>query len=168
MMKTFHHVGTFMASGGSLVVWCGGDPARHDAGAMLFPILEPIRPLGRGIGVLLSEYTGLLPDFHASLSDPVRSWIIAGGIGIVLVAWIGYLMIQKTIRPMDVAALSLIALGGAGFLVDRFLHEGQLIELFDFRIGNFRADLFTLSEIALIAGIGLFVVSLLGKRRRRA
>ncbi len=167
MMKGSNHVGTFVASGGILVAWCGGDLARNDTGPMFLPISEPVRPLGHAIGVLLSEYTGLLPDFRASLSDPVRSWIIAGGIGLALVAWIGYLTIQKTIRPMDVAALSLIALGGAGFLVDRFLHEGQLIELFDFRIGNFRADLFTLSEIALIAGIALFVVSLLGKRRRR-
>ncbi len=60
------------------------------------------------------------------------------------------LLTKKVKRPATVAAISLIAGGGIGNLIDRIFNNGEVVDFIDFRIINFA--IFNVADICAVCG----------------
>lgn len=79
---------------------------------------------------------------------------------IIMIAVCFYILIRygKTRRWLQIA-LTLVAAGGIGNLIDRIFRDGKVVDYFDFQLCNFAV--FNFADICVTVGVGLTVIGLL-------
>ncbi len=80
------------------------------------------------------------------------------GAGGVLVAVLLYAFLASKAGPGQIIALSLICGGGIGNLVDRVRYDGYVTDFLNLGIGPLRTGIFNVADVALMAGIALFML----------
>ena len=60
-------------------------------------------------------------------------------------------------RLGNLVGLSVILAGGLGNLVDRWFHDGSVVDFVSLGVGELRTGIFNLADIAIIAGLLLVV-----------
>ena len=87
-------------------------------------------------------------------------------LGSVLVAGVFYLIArEESLDGLQVAALSLLASGGVGNLLDRLLHNGQVVDFMRIEVGIFHTGVFNVADVAIMAGVFAILLSLIKSKK---
>lgn len=90
-----------------------------------------------------------------------KSWRLAAlrlGVGALLLALLGYVLLIRAARPSFILALALILAGGVGNLIDRFTHGGYVVDFINLGIGSLRTGIFNVADIAITLGVLMLLV----------
>ncbi len=97
-----------------------------------------------------------------SLGETVpKFWRLAAlrlGVGALLLALLGYVLVIRAARPSFVLALALILAGGFSNLIDRFTHGGYVVDFINLGIGSLRTGIFNVADIAITLGVLMLLV----------
>ena len=104
------------------------------------------------------ENPGAFLSLGESLPHRWRTAVFTVGAGAVLAAVLLYAFFSSTSGPLQIIALSLICGGGIGNLIDRVHYGGYVTDFLNMGIGPIRTGIFNVADVALMAGIALYVL----------
>lgn len=104
------------------------------------------------------ENPGAFLSLGESLPHRWRTAVFTVGAGAVLAAVLLYAFLASKAGPGQIIALSLICGGGIGNLVDRVRYDGYVTDFLNMGIGPLRTGIFNVADVALMAGIALFML----------
>ena len=113
--------------------------------------------------LLYVENAGAMLSFGASLPSPARFLILTVGVGILLAAMTIYLIRAKNPGMAQVIAVALMLGGGASNLFDRLARDGKVVDFMNLGIGPIRTGVFNVADLAITAGVAIFLVSAMKK-----
>ena len=108
---------------------------------------------------------GAFLSLGATLSDGARFAIFVLAVAAALLGMVVYLMRKPGIGAANVIALSLIAGGGVGNLVDRIFLRGGVTDFLNLGIGQVRTGIFNIADVAIMVGVGMLLLQ--GRPRAR-
>jgi len=112
-----------------------------------------VDPLGGGlVRFQLTENPGAFMSLGDALPVPVRIVVFLGLVPIAL-AVLAFLVVRDHGHSRGaVASISLLAAGGLGNLLDRFLNDGAVIDFVSLGFGGLRTGIFNVADVAILAG----------------
>jgi len=118
--------------------------------------------LGNLFRLQYAENTGAFLSLGAALPDGVRSLIMTGLNGVILAGLIIYLFAARRIHLFHAVALTLIAGGGIGNLIDRIFRDGRVVDFMNMGITtnsfSLRTGIFNIADVAIMAGLFLIIL----------
>jgi len=127
--------------------------------------------LGNLFRLQYAENTGAFLSLGAGLPESVRTFIMTGINAIILGGLMCYLFAVKKILLIPACALTLIASGGIGNLIDRIFRDGCVVDFMNMGIttGKFslRTGIFNIADVAIMAGLFLIILHELLNIRKR-
>ncbi len=116
-----------------------------------------------------AENSGAFLSLGAGLPDSVRFWLLTVAVGAFLVFATYILLTDPKITRITVWSLSLMVSGGFSNLLDRmFRTEGRVVDFMNMGIGNLRTGIFNVADMAIMAGLALFLFEIVRDMRRGA
>jgi len=125
----------------------------------------PISLLHDSIRLEYTENTGAFLGLGSNLPSAVRLllFVIFSGAGVLLA--LIYIARVDRLDLIPTIALSLLAGGGVGNLVDRISNDGAVTDFVRLGIGPLRTGIFNLADVAIVAGVLLLFLWSTGGRR---
>ena len=145
----------------TLILCVGCDQTTKYTVRELLPPDATVSLVNDAIRFQYTENKGAFMSVGASLSDGTRFWVFTVSVCLVLAMLFLYLVSSKTLALPPVIAISLILGGGVSNLIDRFVHKGVVIDYLNIGIGSLRTGTFNVADVAIFAGVGLLVGSVL-------
>ena len=109
-----------------------------------------------------AENPGAFLSLGADLPPDLRFWIFAVLAAVLLVALAVYALRASVQTPLlTLVAVSLFVAGGVGNLIDRLFNEGRVIDFMQVGVGWLRTGVFNVADMAIMAGVGLVLLSML-------
>lgn len=107
-----------------------------------------------------SENPGAFLGLGAALPEWLRFWLLNIFVAIVLVLSTVFLFRTRGIARAQTLGIALLIAGGASNLFDRFFREGRtVVDFMNIGIGSLRSGIFNVADIAIMAGIFLFILT---------
>lgn len=103
------------------------------------------------------ENHGAFLSLGASLPESTRFAMFIVAVSIALIGLVAYAIRKPDITPFHIVAVSLIAGGGVGNLIDRILFDGGVTDFLNLGIGPFRTGIFNIADVAIMVGIGMLL-----------
>lgn len=131
--------------------------------------LESAPPISLFGGIVRLDYVenpGAFLGLGSGLSETTRFWIFSILVGGFLVGLFLYVLINRRLSVIEVAAFSLILGGGLGNLIDRVLYD-YVIDFLVVGIGRLRTGVFNVADLAITAGVGLLFLRQIRSARRQ-
>ncbi|MDC4227853.1 MAG: signal peptidase II [Candidatus Manganitrophus sp.] len=131
--------------------------------------LESAPPMSLFGGIVRLDYVenpGAFLGLGSGLSETTRFWIFSILVGGFLVGLFLYVLINRRLSVIEVAAFSLILGGGLGNLIDRVLYH-YVIDFLVIGIGRLRTGVFNVADLAITAGVGLLFLRQIRSARRQ-
>jgi signal peptidase II len=120
-----------------------------------------IRFLGDTIRLQYAENKGIYLSLGSALPDEIRFWLFIVAVSVMLSFLFIFLIVSKKMSFLPTIALALVLCGGMSNLIDRIFHQGVVIDMINFGIGNLRTGILNLADIAVTFGGGLMIYYLL-------
>lgn len=98
---------------------------------------------------------GAFLSLGATLSDAVRFAVFTVAVALALAVMVVGLLRKPGVTAFDIVAVSLIAGGGVGNLIDRILFHGGVTDFLNLGIGHVRTGIFNIADVAIMIGIGM-------------
>lgn len=118
--------------------------------------------LGNLFRLQYAENTGAFLSLGAGLPDGIRTLIMTGLNGVILVGVLVYLFTARAIPKIPAVALTLIAGGGIGNLIDRIFRDGRVVDFMNMGITtdsfSLRTGVFNIADVAIMAGL-FFIIA---------
>ena len=112
---------------------------------------------------------GAFLSLGASFSESARFAMFVVAAAVALAGMVIYLVRKPGVTAFDIVAVSLVAGGGAGNLIDRIIFHGGVTDFLNLGIGGLRTGIFNIADVAIMIGVGmLFYRSLRTAGRSRA
>lgn len=130
--------------------------------------LESAPPISLFGGIVRLDYVenpGAFLGLGSGLSETTHFWIFSVLVGGFLVGLFLYVLINRRLSVIEVAAFSLILGGGLGNLVDRVIYD-YVIDFLVVGIGRLRTGVFNVADLAITAGVGLLFLRQIRSARR--
>jgi signal peptidase II len=121
------------------------------------PRHEVMSFLGDVFRVQYAENRGAFLGMGAALPERTRTIVFVTGIGAVVAGILTYVLLAPVSSVLVTAALSLIAAGGLGNLVDRVVLGGYVVDFLNIGIGPVRTGIFNIADVAISAGALLLI-----------
>lgn len=122
----------------------------------------PILFVGGAARLLYAENPGAFLSLGADLPAEARFWIFSVLAALLLVALTVFVLRASPRTPLlTLVAVSLFVAGGVGNLIDRLYNDGRVIDFMQVGVGWLRTGVFNVADMAIMAGVGLTVISLL-------
>ncbi len=116
-----------------------------------------------------AENSGAFLSMGANLPDNVRFWLLTVAVGGFLAFASIILMTDPKISRGTVWALALMVTGGASNLLDRmFRTEGRVVDFMNMGVGSLRTGIFNVADMAIMAGLAIFLIEIAKDGRRGA
>lgn len=131
--------------------------------------LESAPPISLFGGIVRLDYVenpGAFLGVGSGLSETTRFWIFSVLVGGFLVGLFLYVLMNRRLSVIEVAAFSLILGGGLSNLIDRVLYE-YVIDFLVVGIGRLRTGVFNVADLAITAGVGLLFFRQIRSARRQ-
>lgn len=131
--------------------------------------LESAPPISLFGGIVRLDYVenpGAFLGLGSGLSETTRFWIFSVLVVGFLVGLFLYVLINRRLSVIEVAAFSLILGGGLGNLIDRVLYD-YVIDFLVVGIGKLRTGVFNVADLAITAGVGLLFLRQIRSARRQ-
>lgn len=113
--------------------------------------------VGDIVRLQLAHNTGAFLSLGSALPESWRAGLFSVGVGIMLMALLGYILFSKSISTLELLALSLLLAGGVGNLIDRVLC-GYVVDFMNIGIGSLRTGVFNVADIAVSIGALILIV----------
>lgn len=131
--------------------------AKAAARAYLAP-RPPISLVGGIVQFVYSENVGAFLGLGAELPPALRILLFGIMAGLMTLAVAVYTLVARGLTRAEVAAASLVVAGGISNLMDRAVHQGRVTDFVSVGIGPLRTGIFNVADVAILAGVGWFVV----------
>ena len=100
---------------------------------------------------------GAFLSLGAAFSESARFAIFTVAAAFALIGMLAYLVRKPGISAFGIVAISLIAGGGVGNLIDRVLYNGGVTDFLNLGIGGLRTGIFNIADVAIMAGVGMLL-----------
>ncbi len=114
---------------------------------------------GDTIQFQLAENPGAFMSLGAALPESVRQLILLGMVPLLIALVCLHFARLVHVARAQWLALALVAGGGIGNWLDRVLHDGTVTDFVSIGVGGLRTGIFNLADLAVVAGVGLLLVS---------
>lgn len=120
---------------------------------------ETRRYLADTIRIQYAENTGAFLSLGAQLPEWFRSrfFIVVSIVAIVVLGWL--LIRRRRLSVWDIVAYTLVLGGALGNLIDRLFMGGKVVDFLNLGIGTLRTGIFNVADVALMAGLGVLIVT---------
>jgi len=150
--------GTRLALVGSILVGCMGcDRTTKDLAEAQLPDGQRLSFLGDCVRFERVVNPGSFLSLGAGLPERARAviftWFVALLVATALVA-----AVHRRSSTWTACAAAFVAAGGAGNLWDRIASKGSVTDFMNIGIGSLRTGIFNVADLAIVAGIVLFVL----------
>jgi signal peptidase II len=146
---------------GAIIVSCVGcDQATKGVATNNLSRSLPISYLGDTFRLQYIENSGGFLGIGSTL--PVRLIVLTG---LAIAGMLVFVLMNRGLRPLLVAGLSLIIGGGVGNLINRVFHGGAVIDFMNIEVGGLRTGIFNVADAAIMIGTGMIAFG--GFRRSR-
>ena len=150
---------------GLLMLSCIGCDRLSKHAAMTSLRDTPPLVLARGLVTLAyTENSGAMLSVGATLSQPVRFWILTVGVGILLAGMFVFLVVTRDLSALLTVAISLMLGGGLSNFIDRLFNDGRVVDFMTIGIGPLRTGVFNFADVAITSGVTLFFFAALQRR----
>lgn len=147
-----------------LLLGCiGCDQATKRLALALLPEGRRITLLGDVIRLEHARNAGGFLGAGGGLGEGARGAIFLWGVALVTLAAAGAAL-SRRLPARQALGWALVAGGGIGNLIDRAMTGGWVVDFLNVGIGPVRTGIFNVADVAIMAGIGLLLVS--GIRRQ--
>jgi signal peptidase II len=106
----------------------------------------------------LTENPGAFLSLGASLSEHLRFVLFTAADGALLIGLVLASLFVKRLNQWWIAALALIAGGGASNLLDRLIDAGRVTDFLNVGIGPLRTGTFNIADMAILGGAMLLML----------
>ena len=117
----------------------------------------PVSWLGDMFRLHYIENTGAFLGFGDQFSPHLRLVLFVGFVSLLLTGLLIYLLCSRRLRLTALVAGGLILGGGVSNLIDRILNRGAVVDFMNVGIGPLRTGIFNMADLAVMAGVILFV-----------
>jgi signal peptidase II len=145
----------------------GCDQTTKSIAKSVLPETEALSFLGDSVRLRLVYNPGGFLSFGASLPEPLRKGIFTIGVGFLLLGSLAYALYANTRFPSEVLAAALVFSGGVGNLLDRLLYNGSVVDFISLGFGSIRTGIFNLTDLSIILGVVLLLVTSFQRSRRQ-
>lgn len=121
--------------------------------------VQPGPLIGNIVHLHYTENSGAALGIGATLPEHSRFFLFVIVTGFTLTVILLFTMINNTLTPLKIVALSFVLGGGLSNLLDRIFKEGVVVDFMIITIGDFRTGIFNIADVAIITGAVLFVLS---------
>jgi signal peptidase II len=129
----------------------------------------PVQEYAGGLFRLVyAENPGAFLSLGSTLPDGARFWVFVVFAATLLagVGWFALRFLQQT--PMIVTiAIALVIGGGLGNLIDRIVHDGRVVDFMQVGFPWLRTGVFNVADMAIMAGVGLMLLTTLRSQQER-
>jgi signal peptidase II len=115
--------------------------------------------------LIYAENPGAFLSLGDALPDYARSAIFIGGAAILCLAALWAALRKRDLGRAEIVALSLIASGGVGNLIDRVANGGRVTDFLNLGIGSLRTGIFNVADMVLMAGVALYFFGALHRQK---
>lgn len=105
----------------------------------------------------LATNDGAFLSLGASLPPQLRSALLIGAVGLLLLGISVYALVSPKHTSVQVIGYSLIASGGFSNWVDRARFGGSVVDFMNLGLGPLRTGVFNVADLAILAGIGVLL-----------
>ncbi len=108
-----------------------------------------------------AENTGAFLSLGAGLPSGAREAVMIGLNALILLGLLVYFLRAEHIAWLPLTALTLIASGGIGNLIDRLFRDGRVVDFMNMGLSfgqySLRTGIFNIADIAIMAGLFMIV-----------
>ena len=122
----------------------------------VLPADHPLSYLGGTIRLQLVHNRGAFLSMGAFLPERWRFYVFGIGSSCFLLVLLIYGLFAKGRSQSRLWGIALIFAGGAGNLLDRFFHDGIVVDFINIGIGPVRTGIFNVADMAITAGACIF------------
>jgi signal peptidase II len=141
-----------------LVSCVGYDQASKSCAEARLPQAHALLFFAGTVRLQLTHNEGAFLSLGASLPKSWRQWLLRIGISCMLLALLAYALFFAPSRPSVIVAVGLLFAGGVSNLIDRFAHDGYVVDFINIGVGALRTGIFNVADVAITAGaLMLFV-----------
>jgi signal peptidase II len=115
--------------------------------------------LGDTVRLQLAKNYGAFLSLGSSMGEASNGMLMSVVVGAVLAGLLIYLLVSKPQNPIVGAAVALIVGGGVSNLIDRVRYGGYVVDFLNVGIGSLRTGIFNVADMAIMAGVVLWLFS---------
>jgi signal peptidase II len=119
--------------------------------------------LGGVLRLVFAENPGAFLSLGGNLPHALRFGLLTIGVGLLLLIALLYLVKSQQLGRLHIVALALSVGGGASNWYDRLVNDGRVVDFMVLGFGPVRTGVFNVADIAIMAGIGLLLLSSRGR-----
>lgn len=127
----------------------------------------PVPVLGGLIRFQFIQNPGFFLSFGADMPGELRFWLFTVMVSMALAGLLIFALASRRLSGVAILSASLIVGGGSSNLIDRFLHQGAVIDIIDVTVGNYRSGIFNVADAAITMGLGLLLFHVMINRNKR-
>jgi signal peptidase II len=131
------------------------------------PKSHAIRFLGDTVRLQVVHNDGAFLSLGAAAPGSWRFAVLRFEVSAILIAVFVYALWIPKPHWSEMAALALILAGGVSNLIDRYVHDGYVIDFINLGLGLLRTGIFNVADVALMVGVIMLFVQGLRSRRSR-
>jgi len=120
--------------------------------------LLPMEYLNGAVRIQYAENTGAFLSLGANLPEEARFVLFVLLVGPILITGLAFAFRSDRTTPVQKMGLILAVGGGMGNLIDRIAH-GAVVDFVSLGIGPLRTGIFNLADVAITAGLVLFLAA---------
>ena len=135
-----------------MVLCVACDQTTKSLAVSALPETKTFSYLGGTLRFQVAYNRGAFLSLGSSLPDVWRQRIFTFGTGFFLIGLVAFALFFKPGRLPVISAISLIAAGGAGNLIDRVTHGGSVVDFISIGAGPLGTGIFNIADVAVIAG----------------
>lgn len=136
----------------------GCDQATKRLAEFALKDVKPVVFWGNLFRLEYAENPGAFLGMGSGLPEWQRYALLTVVSSLILVALTAFVCLKKDLRIADIAGYALILAGGMSNMVDRIL-AGVVIDFMNMGVGGLRTGIFNVADMAIMAGLGLIVIS---------
>lgn len=144
----------------------GCDQASKSVAREYLPRNEIVSFAGDVFRLQYAENKGGFLSVGAALPDKVRELLFKVGVGAVVTAILCIVLFGPALPYATTIALSLVAGGGLGNLIDRLVHDGHVVDFLNVGVGVLRTGIFNIADVAVLVGACMLVRSSLKREEK--
>jgi signal peptidase II len=141
-----------------LLACVGCDQSTKSLAEAQLPRTQRLSFFADTVRLQVAHNEGSFLSLGASAPKAWRNAALRIGVVAILLAVLAYALSFKAPRMSVILALALVFSGGLSNLIDRFMHDGYVVDFINLGLGPVRTGIFNVADIAITAGVlGLLI-----------
>ena len=114
---------------------------------------QPLSFLSDTLRLQVMHNEGSFLSLGASAPTAWRLAALRIGVSALLVGLLAYALFVRFARAPFILALALVLAGGSSNLIDRFIHDGYVVDFINIGLGQVRTGIFNVADVAITVGV---------------